>query len=481
MEVNMDKVYTWVDVKTTLIAFSSCFLIRMALRIKSWWKKKEEVKNDNYEISSHKWKFNWMKTKQDDTKEEPPKVPETRNFLAKSFNENTKIEIIGKLMLICLVLIPWLATRAYLILEIAVLRSPIFVFDFINYTIKSFIVPLWEKALFPLFKNIFELAESTFQSVRVPFEKAISFIRKLVINVSYLLLDFLRTLFAVLKSMASTCYITFRPILIEIAKVFFKILFQIICSLFDIYSNVKPKVSFLYRRSIIPMFESLKFCINYISHIMLTFLTKIKHLTVYFYQEAFIPVSKLIKFYLSRLLEISIKLLHWLLYTCSQLKQMAVFLYFNICFPMFKQIEAKVMKPLGNIIFHILQALISSSKMLIIPVMQRIMLFLVNVIYYCYTQIFSCYFLMSSCFYKIVFKLYNFLSAIFDFIFKFVSPIFLVLYTSDSTFLLLSFHLFTIVGTQVQVIFIQVYTFIIDMYVKLYDAAILPVYEIFLK
>ena len=218
---------------------------------------------------------------------------------------------------------------------------------------------------------------------------------------------------------------------------------------------------------------------------MLKFLKKMKLLTFYFYQEAFNPVSKLIKFYLSRLLEtmleISIKLLNWLLYTCAQLKEMAVFLYFNICFPMLKQIDAKVMKPLGIIILQILQVLIDCSKILIIPVMQRIMLFLVNVIYYCYTQICSCYFLMSSCFYQIVFKLYNFLSAIFDFIFKLCSPIFMLLYTSASTFLLLSSHIVIIAGIQAQEIAIQVYKFIIDMYVKLYDAAILPVYEIFSK
>ena len=77
----------------------------MALRIKSWWKKKEEVKHVNYEISSQKWKVNWMNTKQDDKKEEPPKVSETRNFLSKSFNENTTLESIGKLMLICLVML----------------------------------------------------------------------------------------------------------------------------------------------------------------------------------------------------------------------------------------------------------------------------------------------------------------------------------------------------------------------------------------
>ena len=134
----------------------------MALRIKSWWKKKEEVKNENYEISSQTWKFNWMKNKQINEKEEPPKVPETRNFLSKSFNESTTLEIIGKLMLICLVVIPWLATRAYLILEKAVLRSPSFLFDFINYTTKSFIVPLFKQVLFPLFKKIFELAEPIF-------------------------------------------------------------------------------------------------------------------------------------------------------------------------------------------------------------------------------------------------------------------------------------------------------------------------------
>ena len=155
------------------------------------------------------------------------------------------------------------------------------------------------------------------------------------------------------------------------------------------------------------MFESLKFCINYISQIMLKFLKKIKLLTFYFYQEAFNPVSKLIKFYLSRLLEtmleISIKLLNWLLYTCAQLKEMAVFLYFNICFPMLKQIDAKVMKPLGIIILQILQVLIDCSKILIIPVMQRIMLFLVNVIYYCYNQIYT-FDSWLVCF----FKMYNF-------------------------------------------------------------------------
>ena len=139
------------------------------------------------------------------------------------------------------------------------------------------------------------------------------------------------------------------------------------------------------------------------------------------------------------------------------------------------------MKPLGNTIFHIVQVLINLSKIMIIPVMQRIVLFLFNVIYFCYYKICSCYFLMSSCLSQIVFKLYNFLSAILDFIFKLFSPILFVLYTSASTFLLLSLHIVIIAGTQAQEISIHLYKSIIDMYVKLYDAAILPVYDMFLK
>merc|ERR1712106_926934 len=105
-----------------------------------------------------------MGRKPNTIKQENPIIPETKSFLSKNFEENSYPEIIAKVALMCLILLPWLATKVYMLSEVAVLNLPNFLPCTVSFLFKSVFFSFCKMILFPLLENLLKFTKFIFRS-----------------------------------------------------------------------------------------------------------------------------------------------------------------------------------------------------------------------------------------------------------------------------------------------------------------------------
>ena len=258
------------------------------------------------------WRFSWLKRKPNIIKQENLIIPETKSFLSKNLEDNSYPEILAKLALMCLILLPWLATRVYMLFEVAILKSPNLLSSIVSFLFKSIVFPFCTKILFPLLENLLKFAKFIFGSLQISLELK----KKILETFLYLLVNIVESSLVIhynLKKVTYESYNFVSPIFSKsrkaVVEIVCKIIWEVIFQLWYIYSKTKHIVSFLYNEVIFPIYRILIFSLKIISKISFSFLSKSKLLLIYFYRSILFPVLKVIKFYASLILEHSLKVL----------------------------------------------------------------------------------------------------------------------------------------------------------------------------